>query len=186
MGWFISIFYVALFMLVFGGLFYLLGWYRYDNPRVIEAFNELRHAMEENRENHRMTEMKNMKRESVRSDDKSEGGSAPQESAGHLAVIKDKSKSILARFMVSYNLDNVMDEQLEAEIEKTNNSLAIAELEYKKSKMKKWLTFAFGLFIGFILGIEIPKVANFLFSAKYDRSSLDALMMEYLGKSTID
>lgn len=88
--------------------------------------------------------------------------------------------------MVQYNLDNVMDEQLEAEIEKTNNSLAIAELEYKKSKMKKWLTCALGIFIGFILGIEIPKITNFLFNAKYDRSSLDKLMMEYLGKSTID
>lgn len=176
-------------MLVFGGLFYLLGWYRYDNPKVIEAFNDLRQALDENRENHenhRMTEMKNMKRESVLSEDKSEGGSVPRESSGHLATVKEKSKNILAKFMVTYNLDNVMDEQLEAEIEKTNDSLAIAELEYKKSKMKKWLTFALGLFIGFILGIEIPKVANFLFSAKYDRTSLDALMMEYLGKSTIN
>lgn len=79
-----------------------------------------------------------------------------------------------------------MDEQLEAEIEKTNNSLAIAELEYKKSKMKKWLSCALGLFVGFILGIEIPKWTNFLFNAKYDRTSLDELMMDYLGKSTID
>jgi predicted acylesterase/phospholipase RssA len=79
-----------------------------------------------------------------------------------------------------------LDEHLEEEIEKTNNELAIAELEYKKTKMKKWFTCALGIFIGFILGIEIPKITNFLFNAKYDRSSLDKLMKDYLGKSTID
>lgn len=73
LSWFISIVYVLLFMAVFGGLFYLMGWYRYDDPKVLDAFNDLRHALDEDRENHRMTEMKKIKRESIQSDDKSDG-----------------------------------------------------------------------------------------------------------------
>jgi hypothetical protein len=76
LGWFISIFYVLLFMAFWGGIFYLIGWYRYDNPKVLQAFNDLREALDENqeqRENDRMSEMKPMKRDTIQSDDKSEG-----------------------------------------------------------------------------------------------------------------
>lgn len=155
-----------------------------------------------------MTELKNIKRESLISDDKSEGNGEQrrnnkvhqendgtnQSESNFMALVYLPGKilgrmsinSKISKFKAEFNLDNVVDDQLEEEIEKRNNSLHLAELEYKKNKMKKWMTFAFGLFIGLILGIEVPKVANFLFSAKYDRSSLDALMKEYLGKSTID
>jgi len=63
-------------MSFFGGIFYLLGWYRYDNPKVLPAFNDLREALDENLENReaeRMTMMKPIKRDTILSDDKSEG-----------------------------------------------------------------------------------------------------------------
>ena len=56
-----------------------------------------------------------------------------------------------------------------------------AEEEYDKNRPKKWVVFAIGLLIGFILGIEIPKWSSFLLNAKYSRGSLDQIMKDLLG-----
>ena len=91
----------------------------------------------------------------------------------------------LKKLKLSINFEALLSNQIDEEIDETADELEKAEREYLKNRNKKWMVFGLGLFIGLILGIELPKVANFLNSSKYDRTSLDELTQDYYGHSTI-
>ncbi len=57
--------------------------------------------------------------------------------------------------------------------------------EYEKNRYKKWVVTLFGIIIGLIFGISIPKIYNFMTNSLYDRSHIDGLMFDLVGKRRV-
>jgi len=57
--------------------------------------------------------------------------------------------------------------------------------EYEKNRYKKWVVTLVGIIIGLIVGISIPKIYNFMTNSLYDRSHIDRLMFDLVGKRRV-
>jgi patatin-like phospholipase/acyl hydrolase len=55
-------------------------------------------------------------------------------------------------------------------------------MKYKANTFKKWVSMSFGLLLGLILGIYIPKGINMLTHSSYNRAGLDKIMTDLLGE----
>lgn len=84
------------------------------------------------------------------------------------------------------NLDMALTSEITDEVQESLVQLRAAKVEYLANRDRKWIVLAIGLFIGLVLGIEIPKLANKLSHSSYSRDSLDNIMTTLLGDYNIN
>mmetsp|Transcript_4126 Transcript_4126/g.6982 ORF Transcript_4126/g.6982 Transcript_4126/m.6982 type:complete len:291 (-) Transcript_4126:43-915(-) len=79
--------------------------------------------------------------------------------------------------MYQESLENVkvMDERLE-----------LAMLEYEQDKPKFWVVFAAFVFMGLILGVQLPALVNKVNNSLYSRDQLDNIMKTLLGEHRLE
>ena len=77
--------------------------------------------------------------------------------------------------------DHLLMQNIEENVELVQIEFDQARKTFEENKQYRYWVFAISLFIGIVLGIELPKLYNTLFKSKYSRQSLDIFMNGKLG-----
>jgi predicted acylesterase/phospholipase RssA len=99
---------------------------------------------------------------------------------------EERARNTLKKFIRGMNLDMALTSEITDEVQESLVQLRAAKVEYLANRDRKWIVLAIGLFIGLVLGIEIPKLANKLSHSSYSRDSLDNIMTTLLGDYNIN
>ena len=77
--------------------------------------------------------------------------------------------------------NKIMAENIQENPKKVEEEIKTARKHWEDNQKNKYFVFGILLFIGIILGIELPSLYNILFRSKFSRESLDQFMYGKLG-----
>jgi len=79
----------------------------------------------------------------------------------------------------------MLETENEQDNKKAKKLLEESKDKYYANRSKKWLICGIGLFIGAVLGLALPGIYQFLTNSLYDRSAIEGLMENLIGKRNI-
>lgn len=92
-----------------------------------------------------------------------------------------RDQDLFHKMYAYIDISKVLKSQEKEEIKETLASIIHEEQKYKALSFRKWTVFAFGLFVGSVLGFAIPWAVNKVTHSSYNRASLDNIMKTLLG-----